>query len=86
VEIVHTLNHMDIGKLSTKSVLIGSVDHIINALKDVEAAGISEVILYFNVGKKPHAMVVEQMQRFMEEIAPEFDGAHRRLAIADGRL
>ncbi len=79
VEIVATLNHMDTSKLSTKSVLIGSVDHIIRALKEVEAAGISEVILYFNVGKKPHAMVLEQMQRFMEEVAPEFNGAHRQL-------
>lgn len=74
---------MDTDKLSTKSVLIGSKDHIINALKEVEASGISEVVLYFNVGRKPHAMVIEQMQRFMEEIAPEFDGSHQHLAAAD---
>ena len=33
-------------------------------------AGFDEVILYFNVGLKPHAMVKDQMQRFMEQIAP----------------
>jgi hypothetical protein len=34
------------------------------------------VILYFNVGNKPHAMVKEQMHRFMDEIAPHFKGKH----------
>ena len=38
----------------------------------VEDSGIDEVILYFNVGRKPHAMVKEQMHRFAEEIAPAF--------------
>ena len=42
-------------------------------------AGISEVILYFNYGLKPHAQVKEQMARFMEEIAPAFEGAHQAL-------
>ena len=44
------------------------------------AAGIAEVILYFNYGRKPHALVKEQMHRFMAQVAPAFDGAHRRLA------
>jgi len=34
------------------------------------------VILYFNVGNKPHNLVKEQMQRFMKEIAPHFEGKH----------
>jgi hypothetical protein len=34
------------------------------------------VILYFNVGNKPNAMVKEQMHRFMQEIAPHFKGKH----------
>jgi len=38
----------------------------------LEAAGIAEVILYFNYGQKPHAQVKEQMDRFMREIAPHF--------------
>ena len=37
-----------------------------------EAAGIEEVILYFNVGGKPHAQVLEQMDRFMASVAPAF--------------
>ncbi len=43
------------------------------ATKAVEAAGIDECILYFNVGGKPHGMVKDQMHKFMEEIAPNFD-------------
>ena len=41
-------------------------------LKRVQAAGFSEVILYFNVGLKPHQQVKDEMARFMEEVAPQF--------------
>jgi alkanesulfonate monooxygenase SsuD/methylene tetrahydromethanopterin reductase-like flavin-dependent oxidoreductase (luciferase family) len=58
--------------LSDRSILIGSSARIIDSLKMVEDSGIDEVILYFNVGRKPHAMVKEQMHRFAEEIAPAF--------------
>lgn len=79
IEIVDILKHMKPENLTSKSVLVGSPAKIIEDLKSVEASGISEVILYFNYGLKPHNMVKDQMQRFMEEIAPAFDGAHRRL-------
>ena len=49
---------------------------ITDTLKKVEAAGFSEVILYFNVGMKPHQMVKEEMDRFMREVAPHFQGKH----------
>ena len=82
LEIVEILRNMKPEDLTSKSVLVGSTDKIIEDLKAVEAAGISEVILYFNYGLKPHAMVKEQMQRFMEDIAPAFEGAHRTLTAA----
>jgi hypothetical protein len=41
-------------------------------LKKVEAAGFDEVILYFNVGLKPHTQVKEEMARFMTKVAPNF--------------
>ena len=41
-------------------------------LKRVQAAGFSEVILYFNVGIKPHQQVKDEMARFMAEVAPQF--------------
>ena len=64
--------------LSDRSILLGRPEQIIESLKKVEKTGIEEVILYFNVGNKPHAMVKEQMHRFMEEIAPHFEGKHRQ--------
>ena len=80
LKIVETLKNMKKEDLSDKSILIGSPQKIIDSLKKVEAAGIDEVILYFNVGLKPHAMVKEQMDRFMREIAPAFEGQHKRIA------
>ena len=49
---------------------------ITDTLKKVEAAGFAEVILYFNVGMKPHAQVKDEMDRFMREVAPQFQGKH----------
>lgn len=83
VKLADILKKMQKEDLSDRSILIGSPAKIIESLKKVEAAGIEEVILYFNVGNKPHALVKEQMHRFMEEIAPHFRGKHidrRRLA------
>jgi alkanesulfonate monooxygenase SsuD/methylene tetrahydromethanopterin reductase-like flavin-dependent oxidoreductase (luciferase family) len=77
IEIVDILKNLKPESLTAKSVLIGSPSKIIDDLKTVEASGISEVILYFNYGLKPHAMVKDQMQRFMSEIAPAFEGAHK---------
>jgi alkanesulfonate monooxygenase SsuD/methylene tetrahydromethanopterin reductase-like flavin-dependent oxidoreductase (luciferase family) len=72
VDIVNILRDMRPEKLSDKSILSGSPQHIVDTLKKVEAAGVAEVILYFNYGQKPHAQVTEQMDRFMREIAPHF--------------
>ena len=66
--------------LTENSVLIGTSAGITETLKKVEAAGFSEVILYFNVGLKPHSQVKDEMARFMSEVAPAFEGAHKRRA------
>lgn len=79
VDIVERLKNMQEENLTNRSILVGPPQKIIEDLKGVEAAGISEVILYFNYGLKPHAMVKEQMQRFMEEVAPAFQGSHTAL-------
>ena len=50
-------------------------------MKKVEAAGFAELILYVNVGQKPHAQVKEEMARFMAEVAPSFAAGS---AIAGG--
>jgi hypothetical protein len=50
----------------------------VDTLKRVEDAGIAEVILYFNIGNKPNEVVQDQMHRFMDEVAPHFEGKHNR--------
>lgn len=58
--------------LSDNAVLLGNAARITDSLKKVEAAGFEEVILYGNVGLKPHAQVKDEMARFMEQVAPSF--------------
>ncbi|HEX4111578.1 MAG TPA: LLM class flavin-dependent oxidoreductase [Stellaceae bacterium] len=58
--------------LTENSVLIGPPARVTEILKKVEAAGFDEVILYFNVGLKPHQQVLEEMSRFAAEVRPAF--------------
>jgi alkanesulfonate monooxygenase SsuD/methylene tetrahydromethanopterin reductase-like flavin-dependent oxidoreductase (luciferase family) len=54
------------------SLLFGPPDRIIDRLKQVEALGIDEVILYFNYGNAEDSLTRDQMHRFAQEIAPAF--------------
>jgi alkanesulfonate monooxygenase SsuD/methylene tetrahydromethanopterin reductase-like flavin-dependent oxidoreductase (luciferase family) len=72
IDMVERLQKVKPEDLTENSVLIGSAARMTETLKKVEAAGFSEVILYFNVGLKPHAQVKEEMARFMREVAPNF--------------
>jgi hypothetical protein len=58
--------------LDSRAVLLGSPARIIDTLKTMEALGFDEIILYFNVGLKPHAQVKDEMARFVAEVAPAF--------------
>jgi hypothetical protein len=80
LKINESLRGMTKETLSDKSILLGPAGAIIETLKRVERDGIEEVILYFNVGRKPHALVKEQMHRFIAEVAPAFAGSHTRVA------
>src|SRR5262247_2369041 len=80
VDMVERLHKVKPEDLTENSVLLGSPQRIADTLKKVEAAGFSEVILYFNVGLKPHAQVKDEMDRFMRDVAPAFEGAHRQRA------
>ena len=75
IEIVDRLHKVGPQDLTENSVLLGSLAQITETLKKVEAAGFDEVILYVNVGLKPHAQVKHEMARFMAEVAPNFKGA-----------
>ena len=58
---------------NSNAVLIGTAQQMIDVIKEkVEAAGFDEVILYFNLGLKPHNQVKDEMARFMAEVAPAF--------------
>jgi alkanesulfonate monooxygenase SsuD/methylene tetrahydromethanopterin reductase-like flavin-dependent oxidoreductase (luciferase family) len=72
IDIVDRLTKVRPEDLSANSVLLGTPGQIIDTLKNVEAAGFDEVILYVNVGLKPHPQVKEEMARFMAEVAPAF--------------
>jgi alkanesulfonate monooxygenase SsuD/methylene tetrahydromethanopterin reductase-like flavin-dependent oxidoreductase (luciferase family) len=72
IEMVERLQKVRPEDLTENSVLLGSAARITEILKKVEAAGFDEVILYFNVGLKPHAQVKDEMARFMSEVAPAF--------------
>ena len=70
VAMVERLRNVRPEDLTENSVLLGSPDQITETLKKVEAAGFDEVILYFNVGLKPHLQVKDEMARFTAEVAP----------------
>lgn len=86
LEIVDILENTKAANLAFKSILAGSPQKIIDDLKVVEAAGISEVILYFNDGLKPNTMAPGQMNRFMGEISPAFARAAPGMRAADEGL
>lgn len=74
IGMVERLRNVRPEDLGENSVLLGGPAQIVDALKKVEGAGFDEVILYFNVGLKPHAQVKDEMARFMAEVAPAFAG------------
>ncbi len=80
IDIVDRLQKVRPEDLTENSVLLGSPARMIETLKKVEAAGIAEVILYVNVGLKPHGQVKDEMSRFMAEVAPAFAGARKEAA------
>lgn len=70
LDIVQRLSAMKTEDLSERSIINGDPEHCIRVLKDVEEAGIDEVILYFNVGGLPHKETMLQMERFAKEVLP----------------
>src|SRR5436190_7876689 len=80
IAMVERLQNVKPEDLTENSVLLGTAARITETLKKVEAAGFDEVILYFNVGLKPHGQVKDEMARFMSEVAPAFEGQHKQKA------
>jgi alkanesulfonate monooxygenase SsuD/methylene tetrahydromethanopterin reductase-like flavin-dependent oxidoreductase (luciferase family) len=82
IDMVSRLKTVKPEDLTENSVLIGNSARITDILKKVEAAGFDEVIIYSNVGMKPHKQVKEEMDRFMREVAPHFQGKHQERRAA----
>ena len=80
VDMVERLKNVKPEDLTENSVLLGSSTRIVEILKKVDAAGFDEVILYVNVGLKPHQQVKDEMARFMAEVAPAFASARKEAA------
>jgi alkanesulfonate monooxygenase SsuD/methylene tetrahydromethanopterin reductase-like flavin-dependent oxidoreductase (luciferase family) len=66
---VQTMQPEDLGE---RSIVAGDAAHCVEVLKRVEAAGIEEVVLYFNYGAYPHADTVRMMERFARDVLPHF--------------
>jgi hypothetical protein len=77
---VERLKNVKPEDLTENSVLLGSSARIVEILKKVDAAGFDEVILYVNVGLKPHQQVKDEMARFVAEVAPAFASARKEAA------
>jgi alkanesulfonate monooxygenase SsuD/methylene tetrahydromethanopterin reductase-like flavin-dependent oxidoreductase (luciferase family) len=80
IDMVKRLHQATPEGLTENSVLLGNSERITEVLKKVEAAGFDEVILYVNVGLKPHQMVKDEMARFMAEVNPHFADNPKRSA------
>ena len=53
-------------------VLLGTTQSIVDSVGRFEDMGIDELGLYVNIGLKDPQQTREEMQRFMEEVAPRF--------------
>ena len=72
IDIVERINRMQPQDLGERSIVTGSREQVIDHLRRVEAAGISEVICYFNFGLLPREATLHQMRRFAAEVMPAF--------------
>jgi hypothetical protein len=81
VDIAERIKHMRPEDLGERSIVTGTLEEVIHQFEQVEAAGIEEVICYFNFGLLPHAETLHQMERLAREVLPHFAG-ERAVAAA----
>jgi alkanesulfonate monooxygenase SsuD/methylene tetrahydromethanopterin reductase-like flavin-dependent oxidoreductase (luciferase family) len=72
VDIAERVKRMKPEDLGERSIVTGTVDEVIHQFEQVEAAGIEEVICYFNFGLLPNAETMHQMERVSREVMPHF--------------
>jgi hypothetical protein len=71
-DIVKRIQAMKPEDLGERSIVTGTREQVIGHLRRVEAAGIEEVICYFNFGAYSHEDTLVQMRRFAGEVMPAF--------------
>ncbi len=72
VDIVERMRTMTTDDLGERSIIVGSPENCLRVLKDCEAAGIEEVILYFGFGGWGHSDTMGSMDRVAKELLPHF--------------
>jgi alkanesulfonate monooxygenase SsuD/methylene tetrahydromethanopterin reductase-like flavin-dependent oxidoreductase (luciferase family) len=75
VDVVKQLRQLRPEQLGERSVIAGSPEECVAALKRVEEAGIDEVILYFHFGAYGHAETMRLMERCARDVLPHFEAA-----------
>ena len=73
VDIVERMQAMTTEDLGERSIITGSPENCIKVLKDCEAAGIEEVILYFGFGGWGHSETLRSMDRAAKELSPHLE-------------
>ncbi len=63
-------------------VLLGGTQSIIDSVGRFVDLELDELGLYVNIGLKDHEQTKDEMQRFMEEVAPRFAGPHMTTRLA----
>jgi alkanesulfonate monooxygenase SsuD/methylene tetrahydromethanopterin reductase-like flavin-dependent oxidoreductase (luciferase family) len=71
-DISRRVQTMQAEQLGERSIVAGDVERCVEIFKRVEAAGIEEVVLYFNYGAYSHADTVRQMERFARDVMSHF--------------
>ncbi len=72
-EIVDQLKNMTTDSLSDKSIIVGDAEYVTQKLKEIEATGLDEVILYFDFGGLSHQDTMKAMERFAKQVMPHFN-------------
>jgi len=72
VEIAEKIKSMKPEDMGERSIVTGTPEACIATLKKCEAAGIEEVILYFNFGGLNHKDTLKSMERFARDVMPHF--------------
>ena len=63
---------MTTDNLSDKSIIVGDAEYVTQKLKEIEATGLDEVILYFDFGGLSHQDTMKAMERFSKQVMPHF--------------